>query len=61
MMRYKVDEYMPDEFQLINEIRKLLPSILSNSHNSMRFKIKALLVCISPTLTEKIVRYKNKA
>ena len=61
MMRYKVDEYMLDGFQLINEIRKLLPSILSNSHNSMRFKIKALLVCISPILTEKIVRYKSKA
>jgi len=60
MMKYKADEYKTDGFWIVNEMRKSLSAILINSYNSPRFKLKALLVCLSPKLTEKIVRYKNK-
>jgi len=50
MMRYKIDEYKPDSECYVKKIRNSLLRIILNKHNGIKFKIKVVLLCISPFL-----------
>ena len=60
MMKFDIRAYQPDGEYILREMRKQLGEILTNRYLGIAFKLKAVIVCVSPRVMRLLIGIKSK-